>query len=151
MVRAMPNAARTPWPVAEPFIERRIARAADIDEFGHVNNVRYVAWAMEAAWAHSAALGFPFSEYERAGVGCVVQRHEFDYLVSAREGDAIDVATWIAENDGRVRMIRAYELRRAGDGLALFRGRTKFVTVDLKSGRPVRMPPAFVAAYKPAE
>lgn len=151
MVRAMPTVAEKPWPVADPFIERRVVRAADIDEFGHVNNVRYVAWAMEVAWAHSAALGFPYSEYERCGVGCVVQRHEFDYLAPAVEGEAVDVATWIAENDGRVRMIRAFELRRADDGKPLFRGRTKFVTVELKSGRPVRMPPAFAAAYRPAE
>lgn len=139
------------WPVAAPFVQRRVAGPEDIDEFGHVNNVRYVAWALEAAWAHSAALGFTFADYERCGVGCVVQRHEFDYVAPVREGESVDIATWIAENDGRLRLSRAYEMRRAGNGALLFRGRTKFVTIDMKTGRPARMPAEFAAGYRPQE
>jgi len=30
-----------------------------IDEFGHVNNQRYIAWMQEVATAHSAANGWP--------------------------------------------------------------------------------------------
>ncbi|SNT72496.1 acyl-CoA thioester hydrolase [Amphiplicatus metriothermophilus] len=150
MVRAMSHAARPAWPVAEPFVVRRLATAGDADAFGHVNNVRYIDWAMEAAWAHSQALGLSFADYERLGVGCVVQRHEFDYLAPVMPGETVAVATWIAECDGRVRLTRAFEMRRESDGAALFRGRTKFVTIDMKTGRPARMPPEFVAAYRPA-
>lgn len=137
------------WSVAEPFLTRRVASAADLDEFGHVNNVRYIAWALEAAWAHSNALGVSFADYERAGVGCVVWRHEFDYLAPARQGDAVEIATWIAENDGRLKLVRAYDMRRP-DGARLFRGRTTFVSVDMKTGKPARLPAEFVQAYKPA-
>ena len=34
-----------------------------IDEFGHVNNQRYVAWMQEVARAHSAANGWPMERY----------------------------------------------------------------------------------------
>lgn len=145
----MPERTTQVWPVADPFVQRRLAGPEDIDEFGHVNNVRYVAWALDVAWAHSEALGFSFADYQRFGVGCVVQRHEFDYLAPVLEGEGVDIATWIAENDGRVRMTRGYEMRRAADGALLFRGRTKFVTIDMATGKPARMPAEFVAGYRP--
>ena len=138
------------WPVADPFVQRRVAGAEDIDEFGHVNNVRYIAWALDVAWAHSKALGLSFADYERIGTGCVVWRHEFDYLAPVLEGEAVDIATWFAENDRRVTMVRAFEMRRAADGAVLFRGRTKFVTIDMKTGKPARMPAAFIDAYRAA-
>lgn len=139
-----------PIPVADPFILRRVAGAADIDRFNHVNNARYIDWANEIAWAHSNALGLSFDDYERLGAGCVVWRHEFDYAAPVRLGEALDLATWIAENDNRLRLVRAYEFRRAGDGALVFRGRTVFVSIDMKSGKPTRMPKEFVAAYAPA-
>ena len=105
--------------------------------------------ALEAAWAHSTALGVSFADYERAGVGCVVWRQAFDYLAPVIEGEAVDIATWIAENDGRLRLARAYDMRRP-DGARVFRRRTIFVSVDMKTGKPARLPAEFVAAYKPA-
>lgn len=137
------------WPVANPFVQRRIAVAADIDEFGHVNNVRYIAWALEVAWAHSNALGVTFADYQRTGAGCVVWKQEFEYLSPVLEGEKIDIATWIAENDGRLRLVRAYEMRAAGDARLLFRGRTIFATIDMKTGKPTRMPKEFTEAYRP--
>ncbi len=145
------NTAPNPWPVAKPFLQRRVAGAADIDGFNHVNNARYIDWANEIAWAHSDALGLTMEDYRRLGVGCVVWRHEFDYVAPVMLGDEIDVATWIAENDNRVRLIRAYEMRNAATGKPVFRGRTTFVSIDMKSGKPARMPKDFINAYEPAE
>jgi acyl-CoA thioester hydrolase len=145
----MTPAPRT-WPVAAPFRLRRTAGTADIDRFNHVNNARYVDWANEIAWAHSNALGLSFDDYERLGVGCVVWRHEFDYVAPVLLGDPLDLATWIAENDNRLRLVRAYEFRNARSEKIVFRGRTTFVSIDMKTGRPARMPPDFIAAYKPA-
>ena len=146
----MPYLKDLAWPVADPFVLRRTAVAEDIDEFGHVNNLRYVAWVLDVAWAHSAELGFTVEDYHRIGVGCVVWRHEFDYLAAVLEGDDMAIATWIKANDGRVRLTRAFEMRRLADGALCFRGETRFVTIDMKSGRPARMPRAFVEAYRPA-
>ncbi|MFZ5617800.1 MAG: acyl-CoA thioesterase [Pseudomonadota bacterium] len=138
-----------PWPVADPYVVRRVAGAGDIDAFNHVNNARYVDWANEIAWAHSEKLGLSMEDYKRIGFGCVVWRHEFDYVAPVMEGDEIDVATWIAENDHRVRLTRTYEMRNAKTGAVVFRGRTKFVCIDMKTGKPARMPPEFIVAYKP--
>jgi acyl-CoA thioester hydrolase len=137
------------WPVANPYVIRRTAGAGDIDAFNHVNNARYVDWASEIAWAHSGALGLSMEDYKRIGVGCVVWRHEFDYVAPVLKGDEIDVATWIAENDHRVRLTRAYEMRNAKTGAVVFRGRTKFVCIDMRTGKPSRMPKEFIEAYRP--
>ena len=145
------SAVRNPWPVAAPFVQRRVAGAADIDGFNHVNNARYIDWANEIAWAHSGVLGLSMEDYRRLGVGCVVWRHEFDYVAPVVLGDEIDVATWIAENDNRLRLTRAYEMRNAATGRIVFRGRTAFVSIDMRTGKPARMPPEFIAAYKPVE
>ncbi len=139
-----------PWPVTDPYIVERTAGDADIDEFGHVNNVRYIDWAMALAWAHSQSVGMPFAAYEKLGAGFVVWRHEFDYLRPLLPGETAAIATWIAENDQRVRIVRGFEFRRIDDGEPLLRGRTRMVSVDLASGKPMRMPPAFVEAYPAA-
>jgi acyl-CoA thioester hydrolase len=131
------------------FLQRRTAGPGDIDGFNHVNNARYIDWANEIAWAHSDALGLTMEDYRRLGVGCVVWRHEFDYVAPVVLGDEIEVATWIAENDNRLRLIRAYEMRNAASGKVVFRGRTTFVSIDIKSGRPARMPKEFIEAYRP--
>lgn len=139
------------WPVVDPFIVRRLVAASDIDGFGHVNNLRYIGWALEVAWAHSAALGFPFEEFKRIGAGFVVWRHEFDYAAPAFEGDEIEVATWIGANDGRLRLTRGFEMRRRADAKPIFRGQTHFITIDMATGRPKRMPKVFSEAYVAAE
>ena len=47
----------------DPHVLGVDVRAADIDDFGHVNNVVYLGWIARAAWAHSKALGFDFAAY----------------------------------------------------------------------------------------
>ena len=135
------------WAFPPQHIWRTRATADDIDMFGHVNNTRYVAWAMDCAWSHSQALGLSFEDYERIGAGYVVRRHEFDYVASAMEGDDIAVATAIVEAKGKVQITRAFDLRRLSDGAQVAAGRTNLVCIDMKTARPRRAPDEFVAAY----
>lgn len=144
----MDKAQQFDWPVTAPHIEVRRVIAEDIDAFNHVNNVRYIAWTADAAWGHSNALGVSFADYERIGVGFVVQRHEFEYLYPLLEGEEAHVATWIHDNDGRVRTRRRYEIRRGSDGKLCFKGETMFVTIDMKTGKPARMPKEFAEIFK---
>lgn len=136
-----------PWDVPAPFVQRRVVASGEIDEFGHVNNVVYLQWLEQLAWAHSNALGLGMPAYRSLGVGCVARRHELDYLAPAFVGDALLLATWIHENDGRLSLWRRYQIVRERDGKILLRGVTHWVCVDLASGRPRRQPPAFLEAY----
>jgi acyl-CoA thioester hydrolase len=138
------------WDVLDPFIERVRVLPEHIDQFGHTNNVIYLGWLEQVAWSHSQTLGLGFADYQRFGCGCVARRHELDYLAPTFAGDELLLATFIHENDGRLTMWRGYQIIRAGDGKTVLRGRTQWVCVDMKSGKPRRQPPEFVQAYRPA-
>ncbi len=137
------------WDVADPYIQTLTVGPEHLDAFGHTNNVVYLAWLEQVAWAHSVSLGFDFAAYERLGTGCVARRHELDYLAPSFAGDPLQIATWVHDNDFRLSMWRRYQIIRATDGRTLLRGQTQWVSVDLKSGRPKRMPPEF-RVYAPA-
>lgn len=145
------DASKLPWDVAEPFLMPARVGSEHLDEFGHTNNVQYLRWCEQVAWAHSRALGLSMDAYRRLGCGCVARRHELDYLAATFAGDQLMLATWVHDNDGRISMWRAYQIIRLGDGRTVLRGRTRWICVDMDSGRPRRMPPQFIEAYRPAQ
>lgn len=138
------------WDVAAPYLQPQDVGREHLDAFAHTNNVVYLSWLERVAWAHSVSLGLDFADYERLGAGCVVRRHELDYLAPTFAGDRLWLGTWVEQTDGRLTMWRAYQVIRESDARTVLRGRTQWVCVDMKSGRPRRMPPEFVAAYRPA-
>ena len=137
------------WDVPQPFTQSVVVQPGDIDEFGHTNNVVYLSWLERVAWAHSASLGLAMDDYRRIGAGCVARKHELEYLAATFAGEELLLGTWIHENDFKFTMWRAYQIVRPRDGKTVMRGRTHWVCVDLKSGKPRRMPPEFVSAYRP--
>jgi len=62
------------------FRQELIVTEDAIDEFGHVNNQRYIAWMQEVATAHSAANGWPMERYLQTGAAWVVRSHFIEYL-----------------------------------------------------------------------
>jgi acyl-CoA thioester hydrolase len=136
------------WDVVAPYVERVTVEPAHLDAFGHTNNVVYLQWLEKVAWGHSIHLGLDFADYERLNAGCVARRHELDYLAPTFAGDELALGTWVHENDGRLSMLRRYQIIRVNDGKTVLRGQTQWVCIDMKSGRPRRQPPEFVAAYK---
>lgn len=138
------------WDYPNPYILSLRATAADIDEFDHVNNAVYVQWMEACAWQHSISLGLGFAEYQALDRGMAVLRHEIDYLASAYEDEALEMATWIAYTEPRLTMDRYFQLRRVADDVTLLRAKTTFVCIELSSGRPKRMPAEFVQGYSRA-
>lgn len=115
------------------------------DEFGHVNNQRYIAWMQEVATAHSAANGWPMERYLRIGAAWVVRSHFIEYLRPAFAGDALEIDSWAASLALR-EVTRKYRFRGAGQLLA--RAETKWVYVDIKSGRPKRIPEELLSSFE---
>jgi acyl-CoA thioester hydrolase len=127
------------------YREQRPVPAEATDEFGHVNNQRYVAWMQEVATAHSAANGWPMERYLEVGAAWVVRSHFIEYLRPAFAGDALGIDTWAASLALR-EVIRKYRFRRGEQILA--RAETKWVYVDIKSGRPRRIPEDLLASFE---
>jgi acyl-CoA thioester hydrolase len=123
-------------------------READIDAYQHVNNAVYLTWLDRAAWSHSAALGVPLEQCVALRRGMAALRTEIDFERAALAGDRVQVATWIADSDARLRVERRFQVLRMADGATLARARTEYVCINLDSGKAVRMPELFARAYR---
>ena len=139
------------WEFENPHTLEKTVVADDIDIMGHTNNVVYLKWLEEVAWGHSQSLGLGWDMYEKLNRALVARRHELDYLAATFEGDELTLATWIIENDGRIGVTRAYQVVRHSDNKTVLRGRTRWVCIDIKSGKPKRMPEEFIKGYVVAE
>ena len=137
------------WDLPSPHVHRVVAGDADMDGYGHVNNAVYVRWMDEAAWSHSSSLGVPPARCLSTRRGMAVWRTQLHYLAPAFAGDDIEVGTWIPGSDGRLRVGRRFQMRRAADGRCLLRALVHYVCIDLNTGRPRRMPPEYASAYRP--
>ena len=117
---------------------------ADIDELGHLNNVRYVQWVQDVAVAHSSSLGLDWAAYEKMGGMFVLRRHEADYLRSIAEGTELTARTWLS-NRRSVQVERHIEFLEAGQ--VVFRSLTRWVFIDRNAMRPARIPANVVEAF----
>lgn len=122
-------------------------RDEDIDAYEHVNNAVYLTWLDRAAWSHSATLGVTIERCVALRRGMAALRTEIDFERAALRGERVQIATWIAESDRRLRVARRFQVLRPADGATLARARTDYVCINLDSGRAARMPPEFTRAY----
>lgn len=133
--------------VSERFVIEVTVSEADVDAFGHVNNLVYVRWVQDVAARHSSAVGWDAADYLAIGGFFVVRRHELDYLLPALAGDTLAVTTWIARW-GAASSTRMTEIHRVDDGALLARGVTRWAFVDAASQRPARIPDPVRAAFR---
>ena len=107
----------------------------DIDEQKHVNNTVYLRWIQEVATAHWKSLA---SAEAQAAIGWVVLRHEIDYRSPASVGDEIVLRTWVGQAS-RLKFERFTEIHRKIDHRLLAEGRTLWVPIDVRTGKPTRV------------
>ena len=137
-------------PLDQPdcFVYETTVQPEEIDGQGHVNNAVYVQWMDRAAFAHSCAVGYDWEAYQKLGASFVVRRHEVEYLAPAFLGQKIVDATWPGEMD-RFTAMRQHQIIRLNDGVTLARAVTTWIYLDLKTGRPRRIPAEMIAAFRP--
>jgi len=119
------------------FEHRHVVSSDEIDELRHASNVRYLAWLMDAATAHSTAWGWPAARYLELGAAWVVRKHELRYLRSAVEEDVLLVQTWVSDVR-KASCQRHYRVLRQSEVLLV--GATSWAFIHLATGRPTRIP-----------
>ena len=139
-----------------------IVSEADIDVLGHVNNVVYVQWMQNAAYAHSAALGWTLQRYMELGAGWVARLHQIEYLQPAFVGQEVIVKTWIADmkkvtSTRQYRMIRMDRPSADDQGIVdpkapaqetvLAVAHTTWAFIDFKRRTPKRIPAEMAADF----
>lgn len=135
------------WDLPEPFILPWHIALEHIDHYQHVNNVAYLMQVEQLAWAHSNALGLSFADYQACDRAMVIRRHELDYILPSHKDDLLQCATWIAGCDGKLTLTRQFQFVCERRNTTVFRAKTTFVCTSLTTGKPRRMPPAFIEHY----
>lgn len=119
------------------------ARAADIDELGHVNNAVWVRWVQELAVAHWEALA---TAEQQAAFVWVVTRHLIDYRGNLGVGEAVVGETWVPAPPYGARFDRHF--RFVGEnGRIRVEGVTTWALLDRVSGRVLRVRPELAAPF----
>jgi acyl-CoA thioester hydrolase len=118
-----------------------------IDMNGHVHNVTYLSWMIDAATRHSESVGFGYESCLSLGGVWVAKSHHIEYRKPAFLGDELCMETWV-EDIGRIMSVRRYVLTRVSDGTLLCEGKTEWVFVDSKKMRPVKIPESMIRGFK---
>ena len=121
----------------------------DIDFNGHVNNVTYLSWMIEAATKHSEAVGSGYKKCLELGGTWVAKSHSLEYKKPSFENDELQMKTWI-EDIGKIMSTRHYELTRRSDNAVICEGKTEWVFVDSKKMRPMKIPEGVIEGFENA-
>ena len=133
--------------ISKVFEYEHKVKQDEIDGLGHVNNQVYLDWFMAAASRHSEAAGWDVGRLIKMGEGWVVRRHEIDYLLPVLPGETVRLRTWI-ETAEKVSSERQYEIFRVSDGRKACGGKSVWVGINYKTGRPARIPEAVVNDFR---
>ena len=107
-----------------------------IDDNGHVGNIEFLRWMLDAATAQTHATGGAQAT-RNANAAWVVRSHHIEYLRPAFVSENLVVYTWIS-NLGHLRSLRKYKIVRNETVLA--KGETDWVLIDANTGRPRTIP-----------
>ncbi len=136
-----------PWDKSDPFVLKVLVKADDIDSYQHVNNSVYVRYLDECARENSKLLGINPDTASELGYGMAVRDSHVTYLAPAHLGDLLLVGNWMTKNDGRLRVTRQFQIIRESDGVTVVRATLDYVCINIKSGRPSKMPKIFQSNY----
>ena len=134
------------WQYPDPFVQTIQVKAEDTDRLGHTNNVRYLGWLEAIAWQHITELGCGWEQMDEAGYALAITRTELDYRIASYEGDELLIGTWVTGNDRRFKCARAFQIVRTKDAKTILTATMQFACIDLKKGRPAKMPAQFSEA-----
>lgn len=142
---------RRRFPTAPPpppgaYTMRRHVEWRDIDPQWHVNNANHLAYCEEAGIRIAEDYHWSFERMRAEGFGLVTRRTQIEYRAPARLGDELGVTTWISGMRAASGM-RHYRITRLSDGVVIARAHMHVVSIDVETGRPVRIPEAFLSDF----
>ena len=141
---AFPDA---PEPPPGVYRQQRRVQWSDVDPTQHVNNAVYLSYLEDCAVQDAASRGWTMQRMlEEGGFAIVARRYRIEYRGQALLDEALEVATWISDIK-RATAVRHYTIRRAADGELLTRAWALWVWVDVRTGRPVRIPEVFAVDF----
>jgi len=138
------------WDRANPCMLSLDVKSEHTDRLGHTNNVTYLHWMETVSWQHVEQINMGWEVQDREGKAMAIVRTEVDYLQASHVGEKLVMGTWITESDGRLCSARAFQLARLSDGETIMRAQSRYACIQLKTGKPSRMPACFVESHRQA-
>lgn len=118
----------------------------DTDAGGVVHNIAYLRFIETCRTRLGGLMGMNMREMVAAGEVPVVVRTEIDYRRPALLSDHLEIHG-VLDSMERARFWCRFEIRRPADGALLVNCRQALALVNLKEGRPVRMPAEWRERY----
>ncbi len=115
----------------------------DLDAMQHLNNAVYPSYAEDVAMQLADHFGWDFTQWLDQGLAFVARRHRIQYIEPATFEDTLEITTWLYKVR-RTSATRYYGFHRLRDGKLLAQMETLWALVDLKTGRPSRLPASFI-------
>jgi acyl-CoA thioester hydrolase len=137
-----------PPPPPGVFSMRHRVTWGDLDMTRHVDDATLLQYVETCGFGVIAAHHWPAARMAAQGFAIILRRHQLENLAFAALDDELEIATWVSDVK-RVSATRHYTIRRVADGTLLTRVDTLGVWVDLTTGRPIRIPPDFLADFAP--
>mgnify|MGYP001358870952 CR=1 FL=1 len=116
-------------------------RYAETDQMGYVYYGNYATYFEVGRVESFRAIGFSYKELEAEGIGMPVLEYKTKYLAPAKYDDELTINVKISEMPG-VRIRFEYEIRNEA-GKTLNIAETTLVFINMKNGRPTRLPEKF--------
>jgi acyl-CoA thioester hydrolase len=111
----------------------------DINPFGHLNAASYLSYTQEAAIEAGLAYGVTHASSSEAGLGWAMKRNRIEYMRPALPDEELQIETWLTSLR-QASAVRVFSITRVSDGEQLARAQSHWLTVDLDSGKPRRLP-----------
>jgi acyl-CoA thioester hydrolase len=120
--------------------------SCEVDSFSHVNNAVYLQYCERARNDYMLQRGLRFDDFKKWGAGPVLFRAALDYRRPAIVDDELRVHGEIVSG-GRTRFQIVHRFERGSDQAEICVAHLEFAFVSLDSGRPCRIPRAFLGAF----
>jgi acyl-CoA thioester hydrolase len=135
-----------PSPPPNVFSICRQVEWRDIDMMWQLNNAVYLAYIEDVGTHVCEAHGWSIQRMMEEGFMLIVRRHRIKFRQPAKMGDELEIATWYSDAQ-RTNAVRHYTIRRVEDGELLVQARTRWVWINVKTGRPIRIPEYFLKDF----
>lgn len=122
-------------------------RSCDTDSFGHVNNAAYLRYCEGARNDYMIERGLRFADLAKWQAGPVLTAARLEFKTPAWTDDELLVHGTLSFV-GRIRFRIDHEIERERDGALVCAASLDFAFVDLSTGRPCRIPEAFLRAFE---
>lgn len=137
-----------PQPPSGAFRLWRRVEWQDLDQVGHVNNAVYLEYLEDCAIQAAAAHGWPPSRMQTEGFAILPRRYQIEYRRPAALNEELELTTWLSDVKADSAFCH-FVLARTSDGAVLVRARAIQVCTDRQTGKPTRMPAAYLSDLAP--